>query len=597
MTNIQIDAGTLTASIEDRTVTGLLVPYGEPGATNLGKMTVMPGVFKVPVDLAGMSLNVEHKRERIVGHPTSIRETSTGIVGTFRIAATPEGDKALDDIHTGRRRYLSVEASDIQIKDGKVIDGRLFAAALVERPAFPSATLLASIVDTLLAEEVSTTNNEEQYTDDNGVAWRRVTAESIDVETSPEGETTTVTTTVVTETQTPADPPADPQEEAPVANVPSSTLTAAVPAASDQPTLSKVLSIIDGVRKGSLSGPTLLAALTDIKIDGGGALPASGVLQPNWLGELWSGRRYTRRFMPLIQNGTIRALDEKGFVLSSTDELVQTWAGNKAEIGSRTSTTSVVSSTLQRWGWAADIAREFFDLPGGEEVIAAMLRAVTDSYARVTDEWTRFQLAIAASDNILAPVTYPVGYPGALGQLIQGINAVEDAGDTPTFAIVNSLAWAELIYTPKDQVPEFINISVSTTGEALADGRVRVVKGVMGIEGTAATLVGSSSAAHVNEMAGASPLQLDALDIANGGVDRSVVGYTQYMNDYADALVIVGAPETRANSTAYPAGRVYKAVSVVYRVTVAGTSAGSAPTAPAIGATVTDGSATLLRLS
>lgn len=543
MTIIQIDAGVLTASLDDRTVTGLLVPYGEPGATNLGRMTVMAGAFKVPADLTGMSLNIEHDRTKIVGSPTSIRETPEGIVGTFRIAATPEGDQALADVASGKRRHLSVEASDLKIKNGQVVDGRLFAAALVERPAFPSATLLASAVDTLLAEEVSATTTEEEYVDENGVTWRRVTAEAVDVETSPEGETTTTTTTVVEETQTPAEAPAEPQEEAPVGNVPSNTLTAAAAAAPDQPTLSGVLSIIDRVRKGSLEGDTLLAALSDIKISGSGALPAAGVLQPNWLGELWSGRQYQRRYMPLIGNGTIRALDEKGFALSTSSELVSTWAGNKAEISSGTATTSVVSATLQRWGWAADIAREFFDLPGGEEVIDAMLRAVANSYARVTDNWTLAQIVTAATANITAPDTYPTDYPEALGQLIQGITAVEDAGDTPTFAVVNAAAWSELIYTPKDQIPEFINISVSTTGEGVADGRVRVVKGAIGIDDTPATLVGARTAAHVNELAGASPLQLDALDIAKGGVDRAVVGYTQYMNDYSDALVLIGTAD------------------------------------------------------
>ena len=592
MTTIQIDAGVLTASLEDRTVTGLLVPYGEPGATNLGKMTVMAGALKVPVDLGGMSLNIEHDRTQIVGHPTSIRETAEGIVGTFRIAATPEGDQALADVAAGRRKHLSVEATGLKIKGGKAVDGRLFAAALVERPAFPSATLLASAMDTLLAEEVSMTTNEEEYVDENGVKWRRVTDETVDVETSPEGETTTTTTTVVEETQTPADQQAEPQEEAPVGNVPSNTLTAATPAAADQPTLSSVLGIIDKVRKGHLEGDTLLAALSDIKISGSGAVPAAGVIQPNWLGELWGGRRYTRRYMPLIQNGTIRALDEKGFVLTPDAELVQPWAGNKAEIGSGGATTTVASSILAKWAWAADIAREFFDLPGGEEVIDAMLRAVADSYARVTDLWTLSQLVDASAANLTTAATYPDGYPDALGQLIQGITAVEDAGDTPSFAVVNSTAWSELIYTPKDEVPEFINISVSTTGEATADGRVRVVKGDIGITGTPATVVGSRAAAHVNELAGASPLQLDALDIAKGGVDRAVVGYTQYMNDYTNGLVMIGTAPNRANSTAYTVGQLILASSVLYRVTVAGTSNTSAPTAPAVGATVADGTAT-----
>lgn len=52
----------------------------------------------------------------------------------------------------------------------------------------------------------------------------------------------------------------------------------------------------------------------------------------------------------------------------------------------------------------------------------------------------------------------------------------------------------------------------------------------------------------------------------------------------------------RANSTAYAAGAaIVFAGGEEFTVTVAGTSAGSPPTAPAVGATVADGTATLLR--
>ena len=52
----------------------------------------------------------------------------------------------------------------------------------------------------------------------------------------------------------------------------------------------------------------------------------------------------------------------------------------------------------------------------------------------------------------------------------------------------------------------------------------------------------------------------------------------------------------RANSTAYTAGtEIQFSGGQKFVVTVPGTSAASAPTPPAVGATVTDGTATLLR--
>jgi hypothetical protein len=148
MPMIQIDAGTLTASAADRTVTGLLVPFGEECRSNLGKFTVDAGAFEIPSDLQGVGFNREHAREDVLGAATSVRETAEGIVATFSVANTAAGDAALADIASGTRKHLSAEVANVLIRAGKAVGGRLFAAALVATPAFPSATLLAAAVDT-----------------------------------------------------------------------------------------------------------------------------------------------------------------------------------------------------------------------------------------------------------------------------------------------------------------------------------------------------------------------------------------------------------------------------------------------------------------
>lgn len=552
MADIIIDAGTLTASKHDRIVTGLLLPYGEECRSNLGRFTYDPGVVELPSDLTGMSLNVEHRREDVIGAPITVTETNAGIVATFKIADTPEGDQALDDIATGKRKHLSAEVSNVKIKDGKGISGRLFAAALVETPAFPSATLLAAAENTL--EETPMDNEETIVTEATGetAAGEPVDQQIETTETEEVLEDGTIrktrTEVIVTEikpTDTPTEQPTDqqpPTEQEPLmatATVPN-TLEAKASSV-EEPQLADVFSLMARAQRGEPTAETLLAALSDIKVSGSGALPAAGVLQPAWLGQLWQGRSYQRKYIPLINQGTITAIDEKGFTISSATELVQTWAGNKAEISSGTASTTLVSSTLQRWGYAADIAREFFDIPGNEEVIAAFMRLITESYARVTDVWTNTQLVTAAGTPVAAD-TYPTGYAESIGMLLQGIQTIEDNGDAPTFAIANELAWKELLYTPRDEVPEFIALGFGFN-EASAAGSVRVVKGNTGIDDTASVIVGSRAGAHVNELAGASPLMLDALDIAKGGVDRAVVGYTQFMADRPDSIVLIGTAD------------------------------------------------------
>lgn len=550
MTDAQIYAGTLTANREDRTATGLLVPYGEQCSSNLGRFAVDSGAFTIPADLNGVGLNVEHERENAVGSVTALRDTDQGVVATFSFARTPEGDAALDDVLSGRRRSLSAEVANVMIRAGKAISGRIFGAALVKQGAFPSATLLAAAVDTVETptqpnEPTETTSSVlDEFTDEDGITHKRTVTTTTRVEIDADGtEKTTITEKTVIEEP---DAPANTEGEPAVAEAPS-TMTAAKAAEKKQPDLGEVATLLASVRTAEgTAADTLMAALTDIKISGTGQLPVGGsAIQPAWLGELWNGRAYQRKYMSLIRNGNITAIDEKGFVLTGTDDLVKPWAGNKTELPTGSAVTEPRSSVFQRWGWAADIAREYFDIPAGRPVIEAFLRRIAESYARATDTWSLAQIVSSVlADNKVAPATYPTEYPEAMGQLIQGIEAVDANGDSPSFAIANQAAWTELMYTPKDQVPEFVSFNFGITSNGSADGSVTVVKGNIGIDDSPAVLVGSRAAAHVNELPGASPLQLDALDIARGGVDRAVIGYTQYMADFPDGLVLVGTADT-----------------------------------------------------
>lgn len=561
MTYAQIYAGTLTASREDRTATGLLVPYGEQCSSNLGRFAVDSGAFSIPADLAGIGLNVEHEREQVVGQVTALTGTDQGVVATFSFAKTPEGEQALEDALSGKRRALSAEVAGVAIRAGKAVAGRIFGAALVKQGAFPSATLLAAAVDTEGAS--TTTHDESEYTDENGVVWRRVEDAEVTTESTETGEKTTTVTTVTEETETP-EAPADPTKEEPM-GVPN-TLTAAKVAGekkTEQPDidLGSIYASIANVKSGAPSheAHTLLAALADIKISGTNSLPVGGgVLQPNWVGKVWQGKEYTRKFINLARLGTaISAAGKKGYKLnrgtsaSPVDRLGGTWAGNKVEVPTGQAFTESISSTLRRFAFAADIAREFYDLPGGAEIVEAFIRLIVEDYAVWSDEMALTDL-IAASTRV-SPGTYPSvaghDYPVAMGQLIQGIRAVTKAKDTPSFAIVNSEAMDQLVYTPKDLIPEFISFSVSTEGTATADGKVQVVEAPDSFfetkteENTPAVLVGAQNAVEFDEV-GSTPIQIDALEIAKGGVDKALHGYLQTFLVRPESLVLVGTAPT-----------------------------------------------------
>lgn len=560
MTTVTIDAGTLTANREERIVTGLLLPFGEDCKSNLGKFRFEPGAVTVPRDLTGMSFNVEHARENPIGAPVALTSTAAGIVGTFKVADTPEGDTALDDIATGRRRRLSAEVAGVKIRNGIGIAGRLFAAALVEKSAFPSATLLAA-EDTLDDEddedttEPTTTeeHNETTFTDENGVTWSRV----MDVETTTEENKTTTTMTVVEETEEP-ETPVENEGEPDVATVPN-TLTAskgqttAAPAKVDLRTLYAAMAEVKAGNQGEAL--TLLAALSDIKISGTGALPAAGVIRDNWVGQLWDGKSYERKFINLGTLGTdISAGGKNGFKIHrGTKAAPKTmlggdWAGNKTEVPTGSAWTETFKSSLDRFAFAADIAREFYDLPGGTEVIEAFLALIVEDYALWSDLKALGKFLEVAGTPV-APKTYPTEFSGSLGQLVQGILAVNKK-DTASFAIVNDAAYEELMYTPKDLIPEYIDFTFNTEGTGTADsGKVVVVNASeeyaaeVGFPvNSPAVLVGARPAIQFDEV-GSTPINIDALEIARGGVDRAVHGYVQTFVVNPSSLVLVGAAD------------------------------------------------------
>lgn len=572
MEPVIIDAGTLTFSEEDMTATGLLVPFGVKARSNLGEFEVATGTFSIPADVTGASLNIEHARENVVGGFTKAWEQPEGILGTFKFAETDEGRAAFTDAKSGKRKNLSAEVANVVISGGKAVSGRLFAAALVEKPAFEGATLLAAedtpsseVYDS--PEAASSSQYVTEFTDSNGVKWRRIetntstttvekvnTPEADPAEENPEGGST-VTATATEPGQTPA------------SALPNTLLAGAPTGAAPESGKEKDIdlgSIFASMAqlKTGMSAPdaeTLLAALSDIKVNttGGLTTAASGVIQPAWVGKLWQGKRYQRKYLDLFAHtyGGIHLGGRKGFKVAQGTALVTKWAGNKTDVPSGTATTSVTGSTIQPYGYAADVAREWYDLEGGGEVIQAFFEGVVDSYAQVTDEDALKAVFAAAAttstalDRLVAPVAAPVvgsyTYPAAMAMVIQAIEAISDANDEAASVVVNPIAWNQLLFTPKDMVPEYVQLGVTAgSGAGTAEGKVVIKKAPQSFfPGTVATapqvLGGAKNAIEFREQ-GTTPIQIDAIDIAKGGIDKAVIGYLETFLVRPESLVLIG---------------------------------------------------------
>lgn len=552
---VEIEGSEVLANLEDRTITGRLIPYGEEGRTNLGRFSVEAGSIDISdaiADPAVISLNLDHERSQNVGRATRVWEQADGIYASWSIFRTPAGDQALADATSphGKRKRLSGEFGPAVLASNKLVPGhaKLWGSGLVPMGAFPSAMVLAADTpETTPADPATTTEGESTVT---------TTIEAGAEPTAP--------------APAPAPAPAAVLAAAPAAVPPTHTPHGqTAPRVENNPGLRQVIAAMADLRANpaDTAARDVLAALADIKISGNGSLPtgANGtpsLITPNWVGQLYQGIEYVREYITLGNLGTdISVEGKKGFKLfrrSATtgttelalDKTTPNWAGNKTELSGYSGFTASAQSTRRNFALGNDIAREWYDLPGGAPYIEAFLRLLiehyyfwSDSYA--LDDW------IAAAGTPIAPSTsdYSTEYPEAMGMVIQGILAVKakkgasQRRDVPTFAILNELAYTELAYAVggAQNLPAFVDFRVSTDSEGTAD-RVQLVQGDTGIEDTPSVIVGAKQSVDFDELPGG-PLQINALDILHGGIDRAVHGYLQTFRKRDEAVVLIGTAD------------------------------------------------------
>jgi hypothetical protein len=543
--DVQIEAGSLYANAEQRVVSGLLLPYGEIGQTNLGRFSVEPGSVNIPTDPAVVTLNVDHNREEPVGRATELTETAAGIVGTFQIAKTEEGDQLLAEIADGTRAKLSAEVKNVVIRARKAVSGSLFGAAVVAQGAFPSAALLAEFAEDTDPEE------EEETVED-----ATLEAQVLDVVPDPEGNVEEIVVDdlpeqVIVDVVNPADgtveptvfvpeTPSNTQGDNPMgAATAPETLQAHKAAPVSQGLNVVVNQLSEAAKSGSRSlfaevakrddaqaVTSLFAALEDIKYDGVGSVGIN-TQQPQWLGELWTGRTYERKYIPLIGSGALTSLTMEAWKWNAKPS-VAAWTGNKTAVPSNEPSTTPVTISGQRYAGAHDWAREFRDF-GRTDVIESALRAMTESYAKVTDLATIDALVTGATDVVSGTYTTQVAW----NRIMDGVEAIIDTA-VPTFAIVAADMYRELVMTQSNDSLAYLNASLGLEAGTLAG--FSIIPSTELEDGN--VLVGSREAAVSYELGG-SPIRVEAEAISVGGFDIGLFGYHAVNVVNAGALALV----------------------------------------------------------
>lgn len=527
MTDVQIEAGTLTASLADRTLSGLLVPFNEVGNTNLGKFTVEAGAFKLPRDPSVVTLNLDHDRENPIGRAVVLAEEADGIHATFKFADTDEADAALRDFRDGTRSKLSVEAKGMVLRAGRALAGSIFGAAVVAKGAFPSAALMAADVGDL-NEPVPDAEEEPESVETDVDALRKalepygLTVAPLTPET-PEASAEELSEPItITEPEEPEE-----DKEAPVANATVPTTLSASAPGSDSINKETLLATIAGAARTNDS--SLMAALQDVKISGANAV-GTGVVVPEYVGEVWSGRSFQRKVIPLITNGTLTSLSQKGWRFTTAPEVAE-WAGNKAEIPSSIARTEEVTYGITKFAGGWDIAREFIDF-GETAVIDRFLSLAADSYAKKSDAKVLNDLVAGATVGAVG--TSPDGVGLAMGKIVRGALRVITADAVPSYALVAPDVYEELVFTKRDDVLEFLSMSIGLESGSLDSFKIVPHTGLAA--GT--VLVGAKEAAGAYEMSG-SPIRVNALDLARGGFDEALFGYISTRIEYPTGLQLV----------------------------------------------------------
>lgn len=571
MTNpsITIQAGTLLFSEDGTSASGLLVPYGVEAKSNLGLFKAESGSFEVPEDVTGMSLNVEHSREDVVGAVTRIWEQPEGLFASFSFAKTKAGQRAFMDAKDGKRKNLSVEAAGVVIQAGKAIAGRLFAAALVERPAFEGATLLAA-EDTAgsvaVAAEVSSDPirnldrfrallGKPELTEAEAYAERDAICAAVadliaalqapeaeDAATSADAEVTPATPTAITTPEAPA------EEEEEVDNT---TLPDTLTASETVPVSAKEMgAIVHAIRSGTASEQhvarfnqagnfqpqsTLFAALSDIKYNAAGA-PKPYQAIPQWLGDTYKGNAYEQRLAPLVAHADLTSMSYSGFKWNVKPS-GGAWDGEKNAVPSSGASTTAVTGTAALWAGGHDIAVEhrLFNTPGFFEAYAD---AMVESYKRWADaEVATAIIAGATSLEADNPAGLSIGV--GMSAIIDGAFAVSEAGYRPTFALVNPSIYKAILKTGDSNVTGYLANAIG-----LAEGSLEGFRYIPYTDDDVdLALVGAGYAATLFEL-GSVPVRVEAPDLVKGGVD---------FNFYGAAGVLISDAEAFVNVTPYTA--------------------------------------------
>jgi hypothetical protein len=267
-----------------------------------------------------------------------------------------------------------------------------------------------------------------------------------------------------------------------------------------------------------------------VKISGVGEV-GTAIVQPQWIGELWSGIAYVQKYVPLFGHADLSGLVINAFRWTTKPE-GGTWAGNKGNVPTNTPVTAAYTVAAARFAGGHDIAREFKDF-NVEGFFESYYAAMAESYAKWVD--TKVITDVLAAATVSEADNPGTEISAGMSALIDGASLVIAADATPSFALMAVGIWKTMLKTPKDAALAYLEASLGLKDGSL-NGEFKIVPSAALTAGN--VLVGAKEAATVYELPGV-PIRVEAPDMVKGGIDTGIFGYAGVVIHKATALQLV----------------------------------------------------------
>lgn len=513
---LHLAAKTLTASPSARTITGTIAVYNK-FSTSQG-INLQPGCLTPRQPLNRVKMLRDHNMSDAVGYMTDYDADTLSC--TFAIPDGPDGDEALTKAANGLRDGLSI---GFQItayhwdEDYNLIveAAELYEVSLCAIPDFQDAQIESVALSAARKKEnIMTPEEIAAMQAENSRLQQQLAAGAAPVPASP----------------------AAPEAVAPVALAAAALPAAPVALAADQ--FPQAGSFHTAPRPRSLREVSLQVSQAvatgdqaQIRLALSDVLPADdaghGFLgRPGWIGEVWQAAKSGRPWIESLGTpGELTSMKLEGWAWETRPK-PQKYAGNKTPVPSNKPKTKPITADAERWAGGWDIDRIFIDL-GSAEFLQSFWTAAAAEYDADSDS------------DIAAKMIAAATYKGASGSAVGAIGAI--AADLRKVG-----ARANQIWLAEDVFDEYANLTqdavpfwlANATGVSLAEAKATISD--LSIEADESLEPGNvigydRRAAEVKEKR---PIQLQAFDIAKGGIDLGFFSYGGLLVNDPRAIVL-----------------------------------------------------------